>query len=234
MLPVAILAGGLATRLRPITEKIPKALVDVAGRPFIAWQLDQLRQEGVEKVVLCTGYLGEMLEEVVGDGRAFGLQVFYSHDGEKLLGTGGAIKKASCLLGEEFFVLYGDSFLPIKFKEVEQSYKASGCSGLMTVLANQNQWDKSNVLFEKGRIVEYNKHTPSPQMHHIDYGLGVLNAESLVPYSQSKPFDLADLYHALSLKNDLHGYEVYTRFYEIGSHIGLAETEAYFNQQGTK
>lgn len=232
MLPVAILAGGLATRLRPITEKIPKALVEVAGRPFVAWQLDQLREEGVNKVVICTGYLGSMLEEVVGDGRSFGLQVLYSHDGEKLLGTGGALKKASSLLGDEFFVLYGDSYLPINFKEVEQTYKESGGLGLMTVLANQNQWDKSNVLFVDGQLIEYNKRNPSPKMHHIDYGLGILRAESLAPYSETEPFDLADLYHMLSLKGDLQGHEVYNRFYEIGSHIGLAETEAYFNQKG--
>lgn len=232
MLPVAILAGGLATRLRPITEKIPKALVEVAGRPFIAWQLEQLRSEGVSKVVLCTGYLGEMLEEVVRDGQSFGLQVLYSHDGDKLLGTGGALKKAAPLLGETFFVLYGDSYLPVDFKQVEAAYAASSCSGLMTVLANQNQWDKSNTLFEDGKLIEYNKHAPTPQMHHIDYGLGILSAESLKSYSETEPFDLADLYHELSIKGDLHGCEVYNRFYEIGSHEGMAETERYLRQQG--
>ena len=234
MLPVAVLAGGLATRLRPITEKIPKALVEVAGRPFIAWQLEQLRSEGISKVVLCTGYLGEMLERVIGDGRSFGLQVLYSHDGDKLLGTGGALKKAAPLLGETFFVLYGDSYLPIDFKQVEAAYAASGCSGLMTVLANQNQWDKSNALFENGKLIDYNKREPTPEMHHIDYGLGILRAESLAPYSETEPFDLADLYHALSSKSDLHGFEVYNRFYEIGSHQGLAETEHYLRQQGKK
>lgn len=232
MLPVAILAGGLATRLRPITEKIPKALVEVAGRPFIAWQLEQLRSEGVSKVVLCTGYLGEMLERVIGDGQSFGLQVRYSHDGDKLLGTGGALKKALPLLGEAFFVLYGDSYLPIDFKQIEAAYAASGCSGLMTVLANQNQWDKSNTLFENGKLVEYNKRVPTPRMHHIDYGLGILRAEALGPYAEREPFDLADLYQELSLKGDLHGYEVYNRFYEIGSQKGLAETEHYLRQQG--
>lgn len=233
MLPVAILAGGLATRLRPITEKIPKALVEVAGRPFIAWQLEQLRTQGVDKVVLCTGYLGEMLEQEIGDGRAFGIEALYSHDGDTLLGTGGALKKAAPLLGDAFFVLYGDSYLPIDFKQVEQAYSDSGCSGLMTVLANQNQWDKSNVLFENGKLVEYNKRMPTPQMHHIDYGLGILKANCLAPYPQTKPFDLADLYNELSLKDDLQGYEVYNRFYEIGSHVGLAETESYLRQQGT-
>ena len=233
MLPVAILAGGLATRLRPITEKIPKALVGVAGRPFIAWQLEQLHRQGVDKVVLCTGYLGEMLEREIGDGRAFGLKVLYSDDGDTLLGTGGALKKAAPLLGDAFFVLYGDSYLPVDFKQVEQAFKDSGRSGLMTVLANQNQWDKSNVLFKNGKLVEYNKRVPSSAMHHIDYGLGVLKADCLVFPSQTERFDLADLYHKLSMKDDLHGFEVYNRFYEIGSYSGLAETEDYLRQQGT-
>lgn len=232
MLPVAILAGGLATRLRPITEKIPKALVEVAGRPFLAWQLEQLRKEGVNEVVLCTGYLGKMIEEVIGDGRSFGLKVSYSHDGETLLGTGGALKKASPMLGAAFFILYGDSYLPINFQAVEKAYLGSGRSGLMTVLANQNQWDKSNVLFEGGQLVEYNKRGPRPEMHHIDYGLGILRADSLNPYAEDEAWDLADLYHELSRKGNLHGYEVYNRFYEIGSHQGLSETESYLNQQG--
>lgn len=231
MLPVAILAGGLATRLRPITEKIPKALVEVAGSPFITWQLKQLRAEGVNEVVLCTGYLGGMIEDVVGDGRSFGLKVFYSHDGETLLGTGGALKKASPMLGKAFFVLYGDSYLPINFQDVERAYVKSGKSGLMTVLANQNQWDKSNVLFENGLLREYNKRAPRPEMHHIDYGLGVLKTDCLESNIEDQPWDLADLYHALSLKGDLQGYEVYNRFYEIGSHTGLAETEFYLQEK---
>lgn len=234
MLPVAVLAGGLATRLRPITERIPKALVEVAGRPFIEWQLEQLRSANIRKVVLCTGYLGEMVEQVVGDGRSFGLQVLYSHDGHQLLGTGGALKKAVPLLGDAFFVLYGDSYLPIDFQQIETAYAASGCSGLMTLLANQNQWDKSNALLKNGRLIEYNKRKPKPQMQHIDYGLGVLRADCFASYLAAEPFDLADLYHDLSLQGDLHGYEVYNRFYEIGSHNGLAETEHYLRQQGTK
>lgn len=231
MLPVAILAGGLATRLRPITEKIPKALVEVAGRPFVAWQLDQLQSEGVNEVVLCTGYLGEMIEEVIGDGHCFGLNVAYSHDGEKLLGTGGALKKASALLGEAFFILYGDSYLPISFKEVEDAYLKSGRLGLMTLLANQNRWDKSNVLFQNGRLHEYNKHSPQPEMQHIDYGLGVLKTSCFDSYPENEPFDLADLYHDLSARGDLQGYQVYNRFYEIGSHKGLSETANYLQQR---
>jgi NDP-sugar pyrophosphorylase family protein len=228
MLPVAILAGGLATRLRPITEIIPKALVEVAGQPFIVRQLSYLRDQGVCKVVLCIGYLGEMIEAVVGNGSKFGLDVSYSPDGPVLLGTGGAIKKALPMLGDQFFVLYGDSFLPVAFNAVEQAYLASGLDALMTVLKNGDQWDKSNVLFSNGKVLEYNKRAPRLDMTYIDYGLGVVSARVLDAYPAALPFDLADVYQALSMQGQLAGLEVHERFYEIGSHRGLKETEAYF------
>lgn len=228
MLPVAILAGGLATRLRPITEKIPKALLPVAGEPFIYHQLRYLQQQGIEKVTLCIGYLGEMIEATVGDGRQFGLRVTYSPDGPKLLGTGGALKQALPLLGEEFFVLYGDSFLPIDFAAVQGTFLQSGKPALMTVLRNGDRWDKSNVFFRDGKVEEYNKRVPRADMEFIDYGLGILSGFVFDSYSPGQPFDLADLYHALSLEGNLVGHEVYERFYEIGSLRGLEETETYF------
>ena len=170
-LPVAILAGGLATRLRPITEKIPKSLVEVAGEPFIIRQLDYLRRQRVRDVVLCIGYLGEMIKAVVGDGSRFGLTVSYSMDGPVLLGTGGALRRASPLLGEACFVLYGDSYLPVDFGAIEAEFWASSQPALMTVLYNEDRWDKSNVLFVDGKLAEYNKRAPRPDIRHIDYGL---------------------------------------------------------------
>jgi NDP-sugar pyrophosphorylase family protein len=233
MFPVAILAGGLATRLRPITEKIPKALIEVAGRSFICRQLEYLRGQGVTRVVVCTGYLGEQIEAVVGDGHAFGLDVCYSPDGPTLLGTGGALKRALPLLGERFFVLYGDSFLPCNFHEVQQAFVSSGRPALMTVLHNGDRWDKSNALFREGRIVEYNKRAPRPEMEFIDYGLGIFSAEVLGDCPAGQPFDLAEVYHQLSLAGKLAGYEVQERFYEIGSHEGLKEAEIYFSKKET-
>lgn len=230
-LPVAILAGGMATRLRPITATIPKALVDVAGKPFIVRQLGYLRQQEVTHVVLCLGYLGEKVKAVVGDGSAFGLDVRYSWDGQRLLGTGGALKQALPLLGEKFFVFYGDSYLPIGFRAVERDFLASGKPALMTVLKNGDQWDKSNVLFRDGCITEFNKRTPRPEMAYIDYGLGVLSASVLEKAPANEPFDLGDIYHELSLRGLLAGHEVFERFYEIGSHEGLEETIEYFRKE---
>jgi len=228
MFSVAILAGGLATRLRPITETIPKALVDVAGKPFIVRQLSYLRAQGIREVVICIGYLGDMIREVVGSGESFGLEVSYSQDGPNLLGTGGALTKALHLLGDQFFVLYGDSFLPVSFCAVQEAYEKSGRAALMTVLKNQNQWDKSNVLFVDGQLLEYNKRVPRPEMTYIDYGLGVVSASVLKQRSVGQSFDLADVYQDLSLLDQLAGLEVYERFYEIGSHTGLKETVDYF------
>lgn len=232
MLPVAILAGGLATRLRPITETIPKALIDVAGKPFICRQLGYLHAQGIRRVVLCIGYLGEMIQLVVGDGSRFGLDVSYSPDGPVLLGTGGALKQALPLLGEKFFVLYGDSFLPVDFAPIERAFTKSKKTALMTVLKNDDCWDKSNVLFCGGELVEYNKHAPRAEMTFIDYGLGVLASRALETYATGQSFDLAEVYHSLSIKGQLAGYEVHERFYEIGSRSGLKETETYFLKKG--
>jgi N-acetyl-alpha-D-muramate 1-phosphate uridylyltransferase len=230
MLPVAILAGGLATRLRPITETIPKALVDVAGKPFIVRQLEYLRAQGLTRIALCVGYLGGQIESLIGDGRALGLDVVYSYDGPRLLGTGGALRRALSLLGDRFLVMYGDSWLPIDFRAVERSFVASKLPALMAVLHNGDRWDKSNVLFRDGRIIEYNKRSPRPEMAYIDYGVGALSASMLAGYADDQVIDLADIYHALSLRGDLAGLEVTERFYEIGSHEGLDEAIAFFNK----
>jgi NDP-sugar pyrophosphorylase family protein len=232
MLPVAILAGGLATRLRPITETIPKSLVPLAGRPFIHHQLVYLRAQGIKRVVLCVGYLGEMVRAEVGDGATWGIQVSYSFDGEVLLGTGGALRKALPGLGERFFVLYGDSYLPIEFAPVQGAFVASGRPALMTVLRNGNRWDSSNVVLSGDSVHEYNKRAPRPEMEFIDYGLGILNAAVLRAEPDDQAFDLADLYHNLSLQGQLAGFEVHQRFYEIGSHAGLRAAEDYFLHRG--
>jgi len=234
MLTVAILAGGLATRLRPITQAIPKVLIKVAGKPFICHQLNYLRAQGIHSVVLCIGYLGEMIKDVVGDGSRWDMHVSYSQDGPDLLGTGGAIRQALPILGEHFFILYGDSYLSINFSDVEKAYLSSAKNGLMTVLKNQDQWDRSNVEFSAGLIVEYNKITQRPQMHHIDYGLGILKQSTFGAYPLGYHFDLAMVYNKLSLTGDLAGYEVFDRFYEIGSRQGIIETNKYLLESATK
>lgn len=233
MLPIALLAGGLATRLRPITTKVPKALVEVAGKPFIDWQLEDFSRQGISHVVLCTGYLGEQIMDHVGHGSRYGLEITYSPDGPFLLGTGGALKQALSLLGDHFHVVYGDSFLPINYGSVEQAYFEADKPALMTVLNNRDRWDKSNVHFENNRLFEYNKRHPREEMQFIDYGLGVLSAVTVMNEARVAPFDLADIYHELSINDQLAGYEVSERFYEIGSHQGLRETEDFLLNRKT-
>lgn len=223
-LPVAILAGGLATRLRPITEKIPKSLVPVAGRPFLAHQLEMLQARGIRRVVLCIGFLGEMIQREFGF-EACGIKLDYSFDGEKLLGTGGALKRALPRLGDEFFVLYGDSYLPIQYAPVADSFHRSGKAGLMTVYHNRGQYDTSNVVFRDGEIAVYDKQARLPEMQHIDYGLSLFRASVFAPYAAGQAFDLAQVMGRLVQAGQLAGYEVPERFYEMGSPAGLAELE---------
>jgi len=229
---VAVLAGGLAKRMRPLTLTLPKALIEVAGEPFIAHQLRLLRREGASEVVLCLGHLGEQVEAFVGDGSAYGLRVRYSREGEGLLGTGGALRKALPLLGSPFLVLYGDSYLDFAFASALEAFRKSGLDALMTVHRNEGAWDTSNVVFADGRIRFYSKTRRRPDMHYIDYGLGILKAEVLEHYPADRPFDLADVYAALLEGGRLAGFEVAQRFYEIGSPAGLAETEAYLRRIG--
>jgi NDP-sugar pyrophosphorylase family protein len=226
-LPVAILAGGLATRLGDITQKIPKSLLDVAGRPFAERQLELLKRHGITHVLFCVGHLGEQIEAALGDGSRLGMRVDYSYDGPQLLGTGGALRRALPLLGDAFFVLYGDSYLDCSYEQVEQAFWDSGKPALMTVCRNEDRWDKSNVLFRDGSIVRYDKKNRTPDMQHIDYGLGVFRAEALAAYPVDRKFDLESVYQDFLAKDLLAGCEIKERFYEIGSAAGLEEIRNY-------
>jgi len=218
-----ILAGGLATRLKPITNTIPKALVSVAGKPFIYHQLELLNDNNINHIVLCLGHLGEMVESEVGN-KYKNITIEYSYDGPVLLGTGGAIKKAISKVGDSFGVLYGDSYLPINYTDVIKYYNRCAKYGLMTVYANDNKYDASNVLFKYNNILKYSKIDLVTEMKHIDYGFSIFN--KLIFESMPDLFDLSKTMIQLIEKNQLAGYEVYNRFYEIGSFAGLCELES--------
>ena len=224
--PVAILAGGLATRLRPATNNIPKALLSVAGEPFLVHQLRLLRSEGFRKIVLCVGYLGDLIEATIGDGKRLGLQIEYSFDGPTLLGTGGALKRAISRLGEHFLVIYGDSYMPVDYFAIIETFVRSGEPALMTVFKNEGRWDASNVWLEAGKIRRYDKRLRMAEMRHIDYGIAVLNADVFTSFPDNQPFDLADVYSRLVSQNQMFAYEAKQRFYEIGSREGLVELDS--------
>jgi NDP-sugar pyrophosphorylase family protein len=225
-LPVAILAGGLATRLGSITEKIPKLLVEVAGEPFFTHQINLLKKSGLRRIVLCVGHLGEKIRAHYGDGADRGVSITYSFDGEKLLGTGGALVAALPHLGPAFYVLYGDSYLNFDYHVVGDRFLRSAKLGLMTVYRNEDQLEPSNVWLEAGEIRAYDKRRRLPQMRHIDYGLGVFRADAFQRLPRHTPIDLADVQHDLAARHQLLGYEVGQRFYEIGSRDGLKELDA--------
>ena len=224
-LPVVILAGGLATRLRPITKTLPKALVPVAGKPFLARQLDLLHEQGIREVVVCVGHLGEMIQAAIPDGKPWGMKLRYVFDGQQLLGTGGALRQALPHLGAAFFVLYGDSYLPTDYQAVATHFANTGKVGLMTVYLNEGRWDTSNVVFRDGQISVYDKRQRVPDMRYIDYGLGILTPRAFAGLDQESPLDLAVVYQKLIVTGQLAGYEVQERFFEIGSPAGLAELE---------
>lgn len=223
--PVVLLAGGLAKRLRPITESIPKLLVEVAGEPFFNHQIRLLKKSGLTKIILCVGYLGGMIEEHYGDGSKWGVELEYSFDGPKLLGTGGAILQAMPRLGEMFYVLYGDSYLPIDYQAIAEKFSQSDKQGLMTVYNNQGLYDTSNVWYKNGNILAYDKIDRVPQMHHIDYGFNVFRASAFNKYALCKALDLSTVQKDLVAQKELMGYQVQERFYEIGSPQGLQELD---------
>lgn len=225
--PVAILAGGRATRLGAIAETVPKAMVEVAGKPFIDHQLALLKRRGLRHAVLCLGHLGGQVEAHLGDGTRCGMTLAYSYDGDALLGTGGALRRARPLLGDLCFVLYGDAYLDIDYRAMLAAFRGRRELGLMAVLRNEGRWDKSNVVFRDGRLLRYDKEAPTPDMLHIDYGVALLRGAAVERIPPHRPSDLATLYRDLVAEGLLAGHEVERRFYEIGSAAGLEEARAH-------
>ena len=233
-----ILAGGLGTRLWPMTQAIPKCLIPINGRPFADYQLAWLAGQGIADVVFCIGYLGEQIRQAVGDGARFGLRVRYVDEGDELKGTGGALRGAldAGVLDEKFFVLYGDSFLPVQFAPVLAAFDASGCKALMTVMRNENKWDVSNAVFAAPFVTLYDKRCDDAtraRMTYIDYGLSVLTRDLIAQELQpGATADLADLFKKMSLAGELAGFEITDRFYEVGSPGGIDEFSRFAERAG--
>jgi NDP-sugar pyrophosphorylase family protein len=223
--PVCILAGGLGTRLGERVRDTPKPLLEVAGEPFLMHQLRLLARHGAREVVLCVGYLGERIEAQIGSER-FGVRIRYSADAPGLDGTLGAIRRALPLLHERFLVLYGDTYLRLDYAGSVRAWRASGLPAMMSVLHNEGRWDASNVRYEHGRVLAYDKRAPTRDMQWIDYGLGGLTVEALSAVDDDVR-DLAQLYRRLADIDGLCGYEATERFYEIGTPAGLEEADAF-------
>jgi len=227
LLPVAVLLGGRATRLGDIARDTPKALVEVAGEPFVFHQLRLLARHGAKRVVLCVGHLGEQIAETVGDGRDFGLAVEYAFDGPEPVGTAAALRQASAALGERFLVTYGDAYLRADHAGVQDAFLRSGLPGLMTVVRNEDRWVTSNAVFDDGRVVAYDKRVPPPEARWVDYGLLAFEARVFIEQDHA---DLSDVCHALAAQGALGGFLVHERFYEIGTPESLAEADAFLRE----
>lgn len=220
-----ILAGGLGTRLRPITETMPKALVPVCGRPFLEYQLEYMRNHGVDNVVLCVGHLGRMIEQQFGDGGAFGLRIRYGYEQERLLGTAGAVKHVEALLADVFFVVNGDTYPAVDFPHVMESFLSRDRLGLMVVFRNENRWDRSNVITNGSYVRVYSKEQELAGMVYIDFGVSAFRRAALAHIPAGEPADMSVLYHTLIAQGQLLAYDAPRRFYEIGSPDGLREFE---------
>jgi NDP-sugar pyrophosphorylase family protein len=223
--PVCILAGGRGTRLGELARDVPKPLLEVAGEPFLIHQLRLLAAHNVRDAVICLGHRGEMIESRIGV-ECCGVRIAYSHDSPGLDGTLGAIRRALPLLPERFLVLYGDTYLRVDYEAANRAWLDSGLPALMVVLRNEGRWDVSNVCYERGRVLAYDKHTPTSVMSWIDYGLGGLLVGALDRVSPSES-DLAILYRALAKRGELCGHPATERFHEIGTPGALAETDAF-------
>jgi NDP-sugar pyrophosphorylase family protein len=226
-----ILAGGLGTRMRPVTHTIPKALIPVNDRPFAFHQLELLKKNGITRATFSIGFKGEQIQEAVADGAAFGLKVDYVDEGPELVGTGGAVRLAydRDALEDVFFVLYGDSYLPIDYQAPWRAFAACDAPALMTVFRNQGQFDRSNARFADGKVFYDKKAAAEGQrgFDFIDYGLSILRRETVASIPTKTKTDLAELYNRLSVENKLAGFEVTERFYEAGSPEGLAALERF-------
>ncbi len=231
---VVVLMGGLGTRLKDYTKECPKSLVEVCGRPFFDHQLDLLTAWGFHKFLFLIGYRAGMIEDHYGDGSNRNISIKYSYDGEKLLGTGGAVRRAYDLLEDDFLLIYGDSFMDIDYAETVYRYqrgKDRGARALMTVLYNNNRFDKSNVVMEGGRLVLYDKKNTTPEMDHIDYGVCMYEKSLFADFGEDEAFDISVIQHDLSVKGEMVAQIVTKRFYEIGSPASLEEFSGYVTRR---
>jgi NDP-sugar pyrophosphorylase family protein len=223
---MVILAGGLGTRLRPLTHALPKVLIPVDGKPFLHHQIELLKEHGIRDIVLCVGHLADQIRAYFGEGDRLGVRIRYSEERGMLLGTAGALKNAEPLLEDGFFLLYGDSYLLVDYGEVMRYFRRPSLReglGLMVVYHNADRYERSNVIVRDGRVAVYDKEGRTPGMEYINYGLSVLRKEALSLVPAGRPFSQEELYRRLIERGELLAWETKHRFYEIGSRQGLAE-----------
>ena len=225
---VVILAGGLGTRLEGRTKNRPKSMVTVCDKPFLEYQLELLKNGGINHVLLCIGYMGEQIAEHFGNGRKYGVNITYSTE-ERPLGTAGALKRAESFLKDTFFTMYGEAYLFLDFNEVMRYFRSHSKLALMTVYKNYDLYDKSNTVVEGDLVKKYSKEERTKDTVYIDYGINIFNKEVLKMVPGNNFYSLEELFNDLIEREELLAFEVMERFYEIGSLSGLKDFEQYIN-----
>jgi NDP-sugar pyrophosphorylase family protein len=223
---VAILTGGLATRLGDLTRNKPKSMLKIRGKTFLEYQLELLKRAEIKNIVLCIGHMGEQIERHFGNGRNYGVNIEYSLE-DKLLGTAGALKKAEALLNEVFFTMYGDSYLFLDFPAAMRYFKSQNKLALMTVYRNYDRYARSNTVVEGNSVKNFSKKERTGGMVYIEYGANIFNKDALRMIPENQFYSLDDVFHRLVEMDELLAFEVKERFYEIGSPQGVKEFEEY-------
>lgn len=215
-----ILAGGLGTRLRPVTEKIPKAMVSINGKPFLRHLLELLGEQNISDILLCTGYLGEQVKAYFGDGKSLELRIKYREEKGALLGTGGALKQAQSLMAEHCLVLNGDTYLPIDYNEMAVTYFGRGKKALTAVYANQKNTGVKNNLALSGddTVTRYDKGGTGPGLNYVEAGALIIQRQALDLIPDKYPVAIEKgLYPSLIAQRELGAYITNQRFYDIGT-----------------
>lgn len=209
--------------MRPLTLHTPKNLIEIAGRPFLDYQLELLSKNNVERVVLSTGYLGHKIEDYVESHSTHGIKVEVCHEKE-LLGTGGAIINSLPALPDDFFLIYGDSYLTQPFAPVQAAFAASGNEALMTVLGQDSGTTENNCAISGGKVARYQKGQPAGTFKYMDYGLLFFRKEALRKYPLGN-FSTDRIFLDLISRGQLAAFVTSSPYFEVGSKEGLKKFE---------
>jgi len=220
-----ILVGGRGTRLGKLTENVPKPLLEILGRPFLEYLLNHLRSQGVEKIVLCVGYLRGRFVNYFGNGAQFGLQIEYSQE-SRPAGTGGALALAGSLLDELFFVLNGDTIFDAPVQSLaEMLLEQNDALGAIALRKVMNVSRYGRVDLDGNRIVGFDeKNRNGPGL--INGGIYCLRkaALALLP---SPPCSIEkDFFPLLAHKSYLLGHNFSGYFIDIGLPETLKQAES--------
>ena len=222
-----ILCGGLATRLGVLAKNIPKSMIDIEGKPFLQYQIENLRKNSIKDIVLCVGHLSEKIENYFRDGSKFGVNIKYSYDGDKPLGPIGAVKKAEEFLEDVFFIMYGDSYLSVDFQKVYSFFTQNKKQALMVIYKNYDKYDKSNISVQNNIVTGYGENGAI----HIDYGTSLLRKEALNNVPKNTMYTTGEFFSNLIKKNELLAFEAKKRFYHIGTPDSLEEFRNFIRSQ---